>query len=154
MNHKLFIIIQAIFVVLFLVGVFAFYPRADVKVNGNTVNIKSINANVIIISANSDFSNPRYIDIKENASFNLRPGKYYWKAGNGVIESFGKEFMIDSEVGLEIIEKDNGDELKNVGNVKVNVTKTKDGFVGHIILEPEESEEINKGGEYAGRQKD
>ena len=50
MNHKLFVIGQTIFISLFLAGVFVFYPRAHIDVSGNTVNIKSINAHVIIIS--------------------------------------------------------------------------------------------------------
>ena len=37
--------------------------------------------------------------------------------------------------------------MKNVGDVKVNVTKTKEGgFVGYIILEPDESEKIDRSG--------
>ena len=152
MSHKLFVIGQFIFVALFLAGIFMFYPRAHVDVNGNTVNIESINAHVIIISINPDFSNPRYVDVADNVSFNLRPGTYYWKASNGVLESLSNEFEIESEVGLQILDKGNEKELKNVGNVKVNVTKNKDGtFVGHIILEPDQEEEI-EGGEYVGRQ--
>ncbi|MDO8508516.1 MAG: hypothetical protein Q7S27_02410 [Nanoarchaeota archaeon] len=152
MNHKLFIIAQGTFIAIFLIAIVIFYPRASLELEGNKVSFKAINANVIILSSNPDFSNPRYVDIKENVSFNLRPGVYYWKAGNGIIEGFSEEFKIDSEVGLQILEKKDGEELKNVGNVKVNVTKNKDGsFVGHIILEPEESEKI-KEGEYVGRE--
>ena len=67
-------------------------------------------------------------------------------------KSFAKEFKIDSEVGLQIIEENGSQELKNIGDVKVNVTKTKDGaFVGYIILEPNESNQINDG-DYLGRQ--
>ncbi len=155
MNHKIFIIGQAAFLILFVVGIFIFYPRANVNVSGNIVNIKTSNANVIILSSNPDFSNPRYVDVKENVSFNLRPGTYYWKASNGVLESFSNKFKIESEVGLRILEKDGKEELKNVGNVKVNVTKTKEGgFVGHIILEPDNSEEIKDGGQYVGKQAD
>lgn len=151
-THKFFIIGQAVFITLILSGIFILYPRADFELNGNKVNFKSINANVIILSSNPDFSNSRFVDIIENVSFNLRPGVYYWKAGNGIIESFSNEFKIESEVGLQIIEKDDEKELKNVGNVKVNVSRNNDGvFVGRIILEPEEKEKIEEG-EYVGRQ--
>ena len=152
-THKIFIVAQIVFVVVLVGIIFVFYPRANLALEGNTVNFKSVNANVIILSANPDFSNPRYIDIEQNVSFNLRVGKYYWKASNGVIESLSKEFEIESEVGLSIIEKDDNYELQNVGNVRVNVTKKEDGsFVGHIILEPDESSEIENTGEYVGRQ--
>ena len=152
MKHKWFILGQLIFVVFVLLAVFVFYPRAKVEVDGNKVSFSTINANAVILSASPDFSNARVIDLNETVSFNLKPGRYYWKASNGIIESFSDEFSIDSDVGLEIIERDGKEELKNVGNVKVNVTRTVNGtFVGHIILEPVDSEEINEG-EYVGRQ--
>jgi len=152
MNHKIFIIGQLIFLILIGIAIFFIYPRVQFNLDGNNVNFKSINANVVILSANPDFSNPRFVDINDSVSFNLKPGKYYWKASNGVIESFSNEFNIDSEVGLEIIEKNDKKILQNVGNVRVNVTKTTEGrFVGHIILEPDTGEEVEDG-EYTGRQ--
>jgi len=152
MRHKWFILGQAIFVILILIVVFVLYPRAKVEVDGNKVSFSAINANAVILSASPDFSNARVIDLNETVSFNLKPGRYYWKASNGIIESFSDEFSIDSDVGLKIIEKNGKEELKNVGNVKVNVTRTVNGtFIGHIILEPVDSEEINEG-EYLGRQ--
>ncbi len=153
MRHKWFILGQLILVALFLVAVFIFYPRANLELNGNTVMFSSGNAKLIIISNNPDFSNPRFVDIEENVSFNLKPGTYYWKASNGIIEGFSDEFTIDSDVGLQIIEKDGNYTLKNVGDVKINVSKTKDGgFVGRIILEPDDISDIENKGVYAGRQ--
>ena len=157
MKHKMFIICQAIFVVATLAAILVFYPRASLDLIGNKASFRSLNANVIIISSNPDFSNPRYVDINDSASFNLKPGTYYWKASNGVIEGLSKKFRIDSDIGLKIVEKDNEHELKNVGDVRVNVTKTKNGtFVGYIVLEPEESEEIENEEDkaYTGRQDD
>ena len=157
MKHKWFILCQAIFVVATLVAILVFYPRASLDLIGNKASFKSLNANVIIISSNPDFSNPRYVDINDSASFNLKSGTYYWKASNGFIEGLSKKFMIDSNVGLEIVEKDDERKLRNIGDVKVNVTKTKNGtFVGYIILEPEESEEIENEEDkaYTGRQAD
>ena len=87
-KHKIMIIRQAIFLILVIVLLYSFYPRADVDVNGNRVKFNSINANVIMISENPDFSNPRYIDLsdRKNISLNLNPGTYYWKSDNGIIE--------------------------------------------------------------------
>lgn len=153
MRHKWFVIAQLIFVSVILIGIFLLYPKAKIDLEGNKVMFKSINANVIILSSNPDFSNPRFLDIEENVSFNLKPGKYYWKAGNGILESFSDEFEIKSDVGLQILEKDGEYSLKNVGDVKINVSRTKEGgFVGHIILGPEESDEIENEGIYTGRQ--
>src|SRR3989344_3973072 len=153
MRHKLFISLQLVFVVLILAGAFIFYPRAEMNLNGNKVEFKSINANVVILSSSPDFSNPRYVDLNDSIAFNLKPGTYYWKVGNGILESFSDEFKIDSEVGLQILEKNGSYELKNVGDVKLNVTKTKDGrFVGHVILGPEEGESVENEGVYIGGQ--
>lgn len=148
-------IVFAQLMLLFIIGIVIYlvYPRTLFEINGNVVRFDSMNAEVIILSENPDFSNPRYIDVNGNVSLNLKPGTYYWKASNGIIQGLKKEFIISSEVGLEI-EKENGTELVNVGNVKVNVTKEDGVMVGHIILEPNESEEIEDRGEYTGRQND
>ena len=157
MNHKKVIAIQMIFLAIVLGGVYFAYPKVNFELEGNAVNFKTINAKVIMISENPDFSNSRYINIgkDENVSFELAPGKYYWRGSNGIIQGMENSFEIPSEVGLEINKTEDGDELVNVGNVKVNVTKTKEGtMVGYIIIEPDESEKIeNKPGEeYQGEQ--
>jgi len=157
-KHIKIIMAQVLFLAVAFIVIYLLYPKINLDVEGNNVNFNSINSNVIIISENPDFSNPRYIDINEgkNLSFNLKPGKYYWKSGNSIIEGLKKEFEIKSEVGMEINNQtnENNSELVNVGNVRVNVTKTKEGvMVGHIILEPDESEKIeNKDEKYEGMQ--
>jgi hypothetical protein len=145
---------QAIFLIVIIGVVYFMYPWIDINVNGNDINFKSINANVIIISENPDFSNSRYLEMgkNENISLNLRPGTYYWKSGNSYIQGLGRKFEIKSEVGMEI---ENGSDLVNIGNVKINVTRTKEGvMVGYIVLEPNESEKVdnNKSDQYIGRQ--
>jgi len=110
---------------------------------------------VIIISENPDFSNPIYLNVSEknNVSLILEPGKYYWKADNFIIQGLKNEFIIESEVGLGINRIENETDLVNIGNVKINVTKSDNGImIGHVILEPDESEKINDSGDYTGRQ--
>jgi len=154
-HNKLMIIGQVIFVAVVLAGIYFAYPRTDISVTGNVVEINSANAKVIIISENPDFSNPWYVDTRftKNISFKLAPGKYYWKADNGLIEGVKNEFEIKSEVGLGI-ERDEDSELVNVGNVKLNITKSKGGvMIGQIILGPGKSEEIeDKDETYTGEQ--
>ncbi len=154
-KHIKIIMIQVIFLVLVFSILYFLYPRTNVEVEGNLVNFRSVNANVIIISESPDFSNPRYLDLAEgkNASINLKPGAYYWKAGNNLIQGWRRAFKIDSEVGMEIKKEENESELVNIGNVKINVTKSKEGtMIGYIILEPNQSEEIEDSGKYTGRQ--
>lgn len=154
-KHMMIITAQAIFLVLVLAGIYLFYPRTFVDINGNWVKFNSINAKVIMISENPDFSNPRYIDLSErkNISYNLNPGIYYWKSDNGIIEGMKHEIVIESDVGMKINKTENETDLVNIGNVKINVTKSKEGImVGHIILEPDESEKIKDEGQYTGGQ--
>ena len=156
MNHKKIIALQGIFLLAVLLAVYMIYPKVQFEIHGDAINFKAINAKVIMISANPDFSNARYINIGkgENVSFNLEPGKYYWRTSNGIIQGFENSFEIPSEVGLGIQENENDSELENIGNVKVNITKTKEGtMVGYIIIEPEESEKIeNQNETYQGGQ--
>ena len=148
--------IQAIFIVVIALILFMLYPKTNLSLEGNIVKFDSENTDVIILSENPDFSNSRYIEIEkgEEMSFELPPGKYYWKSSNNLIIGLKGEFEIKSEVGLEIERKENESDLVNIGNVKINVTKTKEGvMVGHIILEPEEEERIeDENEEYIGGQ--
>jgi hypothetical protein len=158
MNKHIKIVVAQAILLIFVFGIIYFiYPKAEIHVNGNVVNFNSINAKVVTISKNSDFSNPRYLDMTriKNISLNLVSGIYYWKADNGIVEGLKKEFVIGSEVGLNANNSGNNTNLVNVGNVKINVTKTEEGvLVGHIILEPEESQDVKDNGQYTGVQND
>ena len=158
-QHMKIIIGQVIFIVLALALVFMLYPKTSMGVNGNAVSFNSGNADVIIISENPDFSNPRYLDFgnESNLSFSLKPGTYYWKPANNFILGMAKKFTIESGVGMKIEKQGNESDLVNAGDVKINVTKTKEGItIGYIILEPEEGEMIEDSEDinYTGRQED
>jgi hypothetical protein len=147
--------IQFAVIIIFIIGLYILYPKIEVNVIGTNVRFRTINANVIVLSENPDFSNSRYLDFqgKNNITFNLKPGTYYWKASNGIIEGLSQEFTIESEVAMKVDIDDNSTKLMNVGNVKLNVTRNKQGMmVGHIILEPSEEEEIVNEGKYTGRE--
>jgi len=156
MNKAMKIVgIQLTIIIIIMIGIYTLYPKIEVNVSGTNVRFKTINANVIILSENPDFSNPRYLEFqeKDNITFNLKPGTYYWKASNGIIQGLSQEFTIQSKVGMKIEVEDNSTKLMNVGNVKLNVTKNKQGMmVGHIILEPTQEKEITNEGKYTGRE--
>ncbi len=157
-KHRKIIVVQLIFLAVVFIVLYVLYPKADINISGNVVSFDSANAETIIISENPDFSNPRYIDIEEkgNLSFNLPPGTYYWKTTNGIIQGIEHELIINSEVGMKISrDESNESKLVNIGNVKVNVTKNQKGvMVGHIVLEPNQSKEIQdkEDEKYTGRQ--
>jgi hypothetical protein len=155
MNHKKMFVIQAVFLLLIVTAIYFLYPKIDVEVTGNIVKFDSVNADVLILSENPDFSNPRYVEINENLTIPLKPGKYYWKASNGLIEGLKNKIEIKSEVGMKLDIDEDGRRIENIGNVKINVTKTEGGvMVGHIILEPDESEDVGNSGEYVGREEE
>jgi len=146
--------IQLAIITAVVLAVYILYPKTELKVNGTEISFRKINANVIAISENPDFSSPRYIDFEdETINLSLNPGTYYWKASNSYIEGIAQEFTIESEVSMKVDIEDNATKLVNIGNVKLNVTKSKEGMmVGYITLEPTEKEEIVNEGEYLGRQ--
>lgn len=148
MKHKL-MIFEAIFIAAALLLVYYLYPNTIASVSGDAVRFESGNAKTVVLADNPDFLNSRIIEINKNTTIHLGPGKYYWKAGNDFIQGLVRELVVGSEVGLEI---NNDSELENIGNVRLNVTRSENGtMVGHIILEPEQAEKIENG-EYTGRQ--
>ncbi len=150
---KIIVIVQAILIFGILLFVFASYPRISVNVLGSVVNFNSSNTKIIVISQSPDFSDAKYVEIKENLSLRLAPGVYYWKARNNLLEGFENRFSVDSEVGLNIERENNDTELVNMGNVRVNITRDKGGILaGHIVLDPNETQTIEDEGKYVGRQ--
>ncbi len=156
MKIRKIILVQLVFVIASLTFVYFMYPRTTFEISNNSASFKSINANVILISENPDFTNARRIDLSKdkNTTLDLVPGTYYWKPVNTFVNGISKTFTIDSNVGMEIKRKENESDLVNVGNVKINITKSKDGIMtGRIILEPNESEIIeDRNEDYVGRQ--
>jgi hypothetical protein len=130
---------QGIFLAFIFGGIFYFYPRTSMEIEGSKVSFSSVNSNVIIISKNSDFSDSRFLDLKEekNISFNLEPGRYYWKSSNSVLESFSNEFVLD--------EHENESEHQEgiiTTDVKLKITKDEDGVLtGEVIFKPENEQE-------------
>ncbi|MBR9706259.1 hypothetical protein GOV14_04440 [Candidatus Pacearchaeota archaeon] len=150
-NKKL-VISQLLFVVLALSFVFFMYPRTSYVVSGNVVLFDSGNVNVIMISKDSGFANPIYYDLTESGRIRLDPGHYYWKPINGFIKGFAGEFEIDSNAALSLDRGENETSLVNVGNVKLNVTKQGTSLVGHIVLDPSDSDVVEDKGVYTGGQ--
>lgn len=151
--------------ILLIGGVFSFvyfftpkleYPLDGALIDEDFVQFRFKNANVIFIDDNEDFSSPKMLNASElnSIGIGMKPGKYYWKAV-GNIESFTREFIIDSKVGLEL-NKSNST-LKNVGNVEVNVTKEQGGALsGLAILDVEAEYPVNMTNEtiYRGEEND
>ncbi|MFA7707770.1 MAG: hypothetical protein WCX73_02365 [Candidatus Pacearchaeota archaeon] len=138
--------------VLLLGGIFLFVylsaPKLEYPVNGEVINedfvqFKFKNANVILVDDNEEFSSPKMLNVSDSnfVGIGMTPGKYYWKAV-GNIESFSREFVIGSKVGLELNKEEST--LKNVGNVEINVSeKRSSGISGLVILDVEVEYPVN-----------
>jgi hypothetical protein len=155
-HHFFFVIGEILFIIGIILLLYFFYPKTKTIITGNFVKFDSDNANFIIISKFSDFKDPRYIDLNElkNLSINLSPGKYYWKSYNNFIEGFSHELVVDSDVALVINRTKNNSDLVNVGDVKINITKSNDGKItGNFLLDPSEAKEIeDKNENYLGKE--
>jgi len=156
---KIIIALQLIFVLSVFSFVIFFAPSLEYPNNGEILNRQDVefkfrNANVILVDETPDFSSPKKINLDElNISkVFFEPGKYYWKAV-GLIESEVREFVVSSNVGLELDEENKT--IKNVGDSKINVTKeTSKGIEGLVILdvEVEYPIEAENGTKYRGEQ--
>ena len=130
------------------------YPLDGASIDEDFVQFRFRNANVILIDDNQEFSSPKMLNASDlnSVGIGMKPGKYYWKAV-GNIESFTREFVIDSKVGLDL--NKNNSTLKNAGNVEVNVSEEHGGgLTGLVILDVEAEYPVNLTNEtiYRGEQ--
>lgn len=139
--NKIFIAVQ----VLVVMGIFAsltfLYPKATLSLNGHVIKFNQHNAKVIIIADNPEFLNSRYFYIENNNTISLRPGKYYWKASNGILEGISRELVIDSDKSFDIDNNFEG-ELIETKDIRVNFSRSNEGtLIGSVILSPEDGGE-------------
>ncbi|MCK4553040.1 hypothetical protein KAT80_02460 [Candidatus Pacearchaeota archaeon] len=154
---KKIIVAEAIFVV----GVFVYlffstspsqiYPLSGMTIIESDFVFEIENGEEVLISFDEDFTEPIVLNASSDIIF--PPGTYYWKVRKGFRESEVKNFTIQGHVSLNIQERKENYELYNSGNVELNVTKKKARITKIIILDPGESEEIEKDNStYEGRQ--
>lgn len=106
------------------------------------------NGDEVILSVDENFSNP--VILTEDKEVKLAPGVYYWKVKNDFRESDVSMFTVESNVALNLYRKNDSYELRNVGNVDLNVTEKKEGITGGIILEINELKEVKGNATYEG----
>jgi hypothetical protein len=147
----------------FIIGIFAYLfftssPNAISPVSGQVVSASSSDlvfeiekGDTVWISTSPDFSDP--IILKEGSEIFLTPGEYYWKVKNWLRESEVKSFKVDSKVGLDLYDKGANYELKNSGNVNLDVDQKKGSITSETPLEAGESKVVEKdGSNYEGTQ--
>src|SRR3989339_409678 len=102
-----------------------------------------------------EIENAKKVILSENTEITLPPGVYYWKVQDDLRESEIKNFTIESNVALNLREKNENYELENKGNVDLNVSKkTGSLFTSDIVINVGESQEVEKDNStYEGRQR-
>ncbi len=140
-----------IFIIVFLI---LLYPRVGIEKNSDIVRFYStlsLMENGIEISKSKDFSNSGVLEVGSEKIVKLEPGEYYFRPYNKLLRGFVRKLIVDSDVSLTVGEDY---EVRNVGNVKINVKRTNDGnYVGVVQLSPNEGFlEDQSGVDYEGRQ--
>lgn len=145
---KKILVAEAVFVVGVFVYVFIatapsqIYPFSGMSIIESDFAFEIENGEEVLISFDESFTEPIVLDGGSDVTF--PPGIYYWKVRKGFRESEMKNFTIQGHVSLDIQERKENYELYNSGNVDLNVTKKKGRITNIIILDPGESEEIEK----------
>jgi len=152
---KMIILVEAILVfgilgyLFFSTAPSQLYPLSGMIVIDNDFKFEIENSEKVMISSDKEFIDP--IILSENDDVTLPPGVYYWKVKGLLRESDIMNFTIQGHVALTIKGNNNTYELKNSGNVDLNVTDEE--LVKSILLEIGESEGIkNDNSTYEGEQ--
>ncbi|HLD55042.1 MAG TPA: hypothetical protein VJB35_02155 [Candidatus Nanoarchaeia archaeon] len=156
---KNILIFEGIFIIGILIYLFfstapkQVYPLSGMTISDPDFKFEIENAKKVILSTNENLSNP--IILSENTEITLPPGVYYWKVQDDLRESEIKNFTIESNVALNLREKNENYELENKGNVDLNVSKkTGSLFTSDIVINVGGSQEVEKDNStYEGRQR-
>lgn len=111
----------------------------------------------LYIDENKEFNSPIIKKVTGNSYFidNLDFGTYYWKIETEKISSPTWKFTIDSNIAINMIEKEDSIEIKNVGNTDLNL-ELRNPVTGLVVLDLpyQESKEFEKENiTFVGKQK-
>jgi hypothetical protein len=123
--HKVDIIIFSISLlsIMIIIGYASPYviaPIDNFQTIENEILFKINNADVLFIDDNIDFTTPDEYKLIEGLKLNLEPGTYYWKV-KGVFGSEIRTLTINSKIDLQLRKTEEGFELLNIGNVRLDV---------------------------------
>ena len=116
------LIVGSLIILVFLVGYtnpLVVAPLDDYGSSEGKVLFEIEKADKLLIDDNMDFSTPEEYDIVEGLRISLEPGQYYWKVG--LVDGSIKTLTINSEIVLELRKSEEGYDVVNVGNSRLNV---------------------------------
>lgn len=126
-------------VLVLIAGNILVYPEDNYETHSKIVYFERLGLGKILVDDNPRFSSPFMVD----GAIELDPGMYYWKT-TGLSET--RKFTIISEVGIEVKNKGNNREVRNVGNTNLDLKfrRWNDfGITGSAILDVGDSMEVN-----------
>ena len=136
------------------------YPRNNEYLFDKNIELKwkgNYDTYILYIDEDKDFKSPTIKRVTENfyKINNLDFGTYYWKIETKKMRSATWKFVIDSKVAIDMIEKENMVEIKNVGNTNLNL-ELRNPITGLTIVDLpyQESKEFEKDNTtFVGKQK-
>ena len=125
------------------------YPKNNERLFDKSIELKwkgNYEEYILYIDEDEEFKSPTIKKVTGNFYVaNLDFGTYYWKIETEKMRSATWKFVIDSKVAINMIEKDNKIEIKNVGNTDLDL-ELRNPVTGLTIIDlPEqESKEFEK----------
>jgi hypothetical protein len=121
----MFVIIGSLFFVVFAIGFvqpLVIFPVDNLETTDSYVLFSIDKAESILIDKDIEFTNPEVFSARDNLKINLEPGEYYWKAVSSLgVETEIRKLTIVSRIDLRLKEINEGYEIVNAGNTRLNV---------------------------------
>ena len=162
MKNKIIIIVNLIVITILFTyfNILLEYPKNNEHLFDKNIELRwdgNYNEYILYIDEDKDFKSSTIKKVTGNfyKINNLDFGTYYWKIETKKMRSATWKFVIDSKVAIDMIEKENMVEIKNVGNTNLNL-ELRNPITGLTIVDLpyQESKEFEKDNTtFVGKQK-
>lgn len=151
-KNKIIIIVNLIIITILFThfNILLEYPKNNQHLFDRNAELKwkgNYNNYILYIDDNEEFKSPTIKRVTGNSYLinNLDFGIYYWKIKTEKISSPTWKFTIDSEVAINMIEKEDDIDIKNVGNTDLDL-ELRNPITGLAIVDLpyQESKEFKK----------
>ena len=137
---KLNIIWMSGILLVLMIGNILLEPIDNYETHSIVIRFSKLGLGNILVDDNPRFSSPLIVEAK---SIELDPGTYYWKT-TGISEI--RKFTIISDVGIEVKDRGDNREIRNVGNTDLDLRfrRWNDfGITGSAVLDVRGKMEVN-----------
>lgn len=152
----LVLIVGTFMLLMFLVGYstpLIIAPLDEFETTNSSVLFSIERAEFILVDDNIEFTSPETFNVQDGLVINLKPGVYYWKA-ESVLKSEIRKLTINSEVDLKLRKLEQGYEITNAGNTKLDVeVYNGTSLIDKVKLDIAEARDLS-GTKFVGGQED